>query len=224
MKNALCIVWFFLVMMVAGCASSSAKLIGLETATKPAEPSPSQKKVASGKASSLEKIIAAGIEQVGVTISYDPAYAAIGYPNGDVPKETGVCADVIVRAFRGATIDLQKELHEDMKNNFSEYPKTWGAKKTDASIDHRRVGNLMKWFERKKKSLPLSREAKDYLPGDVVAWELDSGRLHIGLVTDLKTADQKKYLIAHNIGSGAQLEDVLFEWKVIGHYRYFNLP
>jgi uncharacterized protein len=167
-----------------------------------------------------EKIIAAAAEQVGVTLEYDPAYTKLTYPNGDVPAKTGVCADVVIRSFRAASIDLQKELSEDMKKNFSKYPKKWGLKKTDSNIDHRRVPNLMRWFDRKGKSLPITNDAKDFLPGDVVAWELAGGLTHIGIISDIK-ADDGKYNIVHNIGAGAQIENRLFEWKIIGHFRYF---
>ncbi|HWQ36842.1 MAG TPA: DUF1287 domain-containing protein [Blastocatellia bacterium] len=184
--------------------------------------SPGQRKVTEGRATPLEKVIAAAVEQANYTKGYDPAYTKIDCPNGDVPKETGVCADVIVRAFRAANIDLQKEVHEDMTSSFAAYPKTWGARKPDANIDHRRVGNLMKWFERQHKSLPLTKDARDYAPGDVVAWDLGNGRQHIGLITDVKSNEASRYLIAHNIGTGAQVEDVLFTWRVIGHYRYFQ--
>ncbi len=125
-------------------------------------------------ATPLEKLNASAIEQTTYTTGYDPAYVKLDYPNGDVPKETGVCADVVVRAFRNAGIDLQKELHEDMAASFSKYPKKWNAKKPDKNIDHRRVPNLMTWFNRKGKELPITKTDKDYLPGDVVAWELDS--------------------------------------------------
>lgn len=168
-----------------------------------------------------EKLIADGIEQTKHTKSYDPAYVKLAYPGGDVPRETGVCADVIVRAFRACEIDLQKEIHEDMTRAFAAYPNNWGARKADANIDHRRVPNLMKWFERQGKSLPLSNKPTDYLPGDVVAWDLGNGRLHIGLVTDIK-ADDGRYAMVHNIGAGTEVEDVLFGWDVIGHYRYFE--
>jgi uncharacterized protein len=172
-------------------------------------------------ATPLERILAHSIEQTTKTFSYDPSYVKLDYPNGDVPIERGVCADVIVRAFRQGGIDLQKELHEDMAKNFSKYPQKWGARRTDKNIDHRRVPNLMTWFERQGKSLPLSDDGKNYLPGDVVAWELVDGRFHIGIVSEIKVKDANRYAIVHNIGSGARLEDVLFAWKVIGHYRYF---
>lgn len=172
-----------------------------------------------------DRLIADAIEQTTYTTAYDPAYVKLKYPGGDVPRETGVCADVIVRAFRACGVDLQKELHEDMARGFAAYPQSWGARRPDANIDHRRVPNLMKWFERQKKGLPVSERAADFAPGDVVAWDLGNGRLHIGLVTDIKTGGgdgQERYALAHNIGAGAKVEDVLFEWKVIGRYRYFG--
>jgi uncharacterized protein YijF (DUF1287 family) len=172
-------------------------------------------------ATPLEKLNAAAIEQTTYTKTYDASYAKLDYPNGDVPKETGVCADVVVRAFRATGIDLQKELHEDMTGSFKKYPQKWNARKPDKNIDHRRVPNLMTWFDRQRKSLPITKEQKDYLPGDVVAWELGSGLLHIGLVSKIKAEGAERYAVVHNIGIGARLEDVLFSWKIIGHYRYF---
>jgi uncharacterized protein YijF (DUF1287 family) len=172
-------------------------------------------------ATPLEKILADSIDQTTKTYSYDPSYVKIDYPNGDVPIERGVCADVIIRAFRKAGIDLQKEVYEDMKRNFAKYPHKWGAKRPDPNIDHRRVPNLMIWFDRQKKSLPLSTVAKDYLPGDVVAWEMGGGRLHIGLVSKIKIEGTERHAVVHNIGLGTKLEDVLFDWKIAGHYRYF---
>jgi uncharacterized protein YijF (DUF1287 family) len=172
-------------------------------------------------ATPLEKINASAIEQTTQTTSYDPAYFKLDYPNGDVPLQTGVCADVIVRAFRKADIDLQKELHEDMKRSFSKYPQKWGARRPDRNIDHRRVPNLMTWFDRQGKNLPMTKDAKDYQPGDIVAWELDNGLFHIGMVSKIKVEGADRYAVVHNIGAGARLEDVLFAWKIIGHYRYF---
>ncbi|HKX26923.1 MAG TPA: DUF1287 domain-containing protein [Blastocatellia bacterium] len=181
-------------------------------------------------ATPLEKVVADSIEQTTKTFSYDPAYVKLDYPNGDVPIDRGVCADVVIRAFRKGGVDLQKEVHEDLKQNFAKYPRKWGAKKPDRNIDHRRVPNLMTWFERQGKSVPPVQEdragdaARDYLPGDVIVWELGSGLVHIGLVSGVKVKDADRYAIVHNIGSGAKLEDVLFAWKIIGHYRYFGTP
>ena len=175
-----------------------------------------------------QRVIANAVEQTNLTTAYDPAYVALAYPNGDVLMDRGVCADVIVRALRAANVDLQKELHEDMKMAFAKYPQKWGARGTDANIDHRRVPNLMTWFARQNKSLPITEQApkqlNDYQPGDVVAWELNAstGQLHIGLVSDTRVAGADRYAIIHNISSGAQFADVLFAWKIIGHYRYFT--
>lgn len=197
-----------------GCASFSAQVKSIK------EISPAlQATQQTAKATPREKLIAAALEQVTVTTEYDPAYVKLAYPNGDVPLKTGVCADVIVRAFRQVELDLQTALHEDMKRNFAKYPQKWGAKAPDTNIDQRRVPNLMTWFERQGKALPLSKAEKDYWPGDVVAWDLGSGLTHVGIVSDIKA--DRQYKIVHNIGSGAQVEDRLFEWKVIGHYRYF---
>lgn len=169
----------------------------------------------------LERVNASAIEQTTYTKTYDPSYSKLDYPNGDVPKETGVCADVIVRAFRAGGIDLQKELHEDMTSNFAKYPKKWGAKRPDHNIDHRRVPNLMTWFDRQGKSLPVTNAGKDYLPGDVVSWGLVNERPHIGIVSKIKVQGTDRYAVVHNIGLGTRLEDVLFEWGITGHYRYF---
>jgi uncharacterized protein YijF (DUF1287 family) len=173
-------------------------------------------------ATPLERINAGAIEQTTQTTSYDASYVKLDYPNGDVPPNTGVCADVVVRAFRKAGIDLQKELHEDMKKNFGKYPRKWGARRPDSNIDHRRVPNLMTWFDRQGKTRPATRDANDYLPGDVVAWELDNGLPHIGMVSKIRVEGTERYAVVHNIGLGARIEDMLFAWKITGHYRYFE--
>ncbi len=170
----------------------------------------------------IKEIVDSAIEQTRQTFEYDPSYSKLAYPNGDVPIERGVCADVIVRAFRRAGVDLQKEVHEDMARYFAAYPAKWGARKPDSNIDHRRVPNLMTFFERKAKSVPITTKPSDYNPGDVVAWELDNHLLHIGLVTDAVAGGTRDYLVVHNIGAGAKIEDVLMNWKVIGHYRMWK--
>ena len=170
----------------------------------------------------IKKIVDSAIEQTRQTFEYDASYTKLGYPNGDVPLERGVCADVIVRAFRNAGVDLQKEVHEDMARHFSAYPAKWGARKPDSNIDHRRVPNLMTLFERRAISVPITRKPSDYNPGDVVAWELDNHLLHIGLVTDAVAGGTPNYLVVHNIGAGAKIEDVLMAWKIIGHYRMWK--
>jgi uncharacterized protein len=170
----------------------------------------------------LKLTIDGAIEQVGKTTSYDPSYQKIEYPNGDVPLETGVCSDVIVRAFRRGGIDLQKDLHEDMKDKFSVYPTRWGLKGPDANIDHRRVPNLQTYFTRKGKSLSTTGGSENFLPGDIVTWDLQlGGTEHVGIVVNVWYKPTQRYLIVHNIGAGTRLEDVLFAWKITGHYRYF---
>ena len=169
----------------------------------------------------LKQMLAGAIAQAGVTTSYDPSYVALAYPGGDVPEQTGVCSDVVVRAFRKAGIDLQKEIHEDMKAARSDYPTRWGTTSLDANIDHRRVLNLMAYFRRQGKSLPVSYSATDYQPGDIVAWDLTSGIDHIGIVTNMLSDSGDRYLIVHNIGAGTRVEDVLFDWTIKGHYRFF---
>lgn len=166
------------------------------------------------------RVIDGAKRQVGVTRSYDGAYRRIPYPGGDVPRETGVCTDVIVRAYRHAGIDLQVLVHQDMKASFRAYPKTWGLRRPDPNIDHRRVPNLATFFTRKGTKLPVTRRGSDYKPGDVVTWRLSSGVPHIGLVADVPVRGTDRYLVVHNIGAGAQIEDVLFAYQVTGHYRY----
>jgi uncharacterized protein YijF (DUF1287 family) len=169
----------------------------------------------------LKQLIEAAAEQSKVTTGYDPSWVKIDYPGGDVPANSGVCSDVVVRAFRKTGIDLQKEVHEDMTRAWSEYPRRWGANRTDTSIDHRRVLNLMSYFDRQNKSLPITNDRADYLPGDVIAWQLSDGVEHIGILTNYRTQPEQHYLVVHNIGAGARIEDVLLAWKIIGHYRYF---
>jgi len=170
----------------------------------------------------LTQLIASAIEQTTVTTGYDPAYVGIEYPNGDVATETGVCSDVVVRAFRKAGIDLQKEVHEDMGRAWDDYPKRWGAVGRDTNIDHRRVGNLKTYFERQGKSRPITTDRGQYSPGDIVAWDLGNKVDHIGIVVNVWSEQSNGYLIVHNIGSGARMEDVLLNWEITGHYRYFT--
>ncbi|HKO44588.1 MAG TPA: DUF1287 domain-containing protein [Pyrinomonadaceae bacterium] len=169
----------------------------------------------------IGQLIASAIEQTQLTTGYDPAYVRIDYPYGDVPIETGVCSDVVVRAFRKAGIDLQKEVHEDMGRAWAEYPKKWGAAGRDTSIDHRRVGNLTTYFERQGKSRPVIPDPSQFLPGDIVSWDLGNKVDHIGIVVNVWAEQSERYLIVHNIGSGARMEDVLLNWEITGHYRYF---
>lgn len=169
----------------------------------------------------VDRVIADAIGQVGKTRGYDPSYRQLRYPGGDVPMETGVCADVIVRAFRAAGLDLQVLLHEDMKRSFSAYPRNWGLRKPDTNIDHRRVPNLATFFKRKGKSLTVSQRGEDYRPGDIVTWLLAPGVPHIGIVSNRRIPGTDRYLVVHNVGSGAQIEDVLFAYEVTGRYRWW---
>lgn len=171
---------------------------------------------------SQNKLSIAALELTKDNVTYDGRYFSIPYPNGDVPADKGVCTDVVVRAYRKLGIDLQKEVHEDMRKNFRLYPKIWGLKRTDKNIDHRRVPNLMTFFSRKGTVKKKSQNAKEYIPGDVVAWRLANGLTHIGIVVNKKSSDGKRYKIVHNIGGGQVLEDCLFDFKIIGHYRYKN--
>lgn len=164
-------------------------------------------------------LIAAARSQIGLTTSYNSSYMALKYPGGDVPIETGCCTDVLIRAFRKLNIDLQKLVHEDMKSNFSNYPRKWGMKAPDPNIDHRRVPNLMKFFERHAAAVKISKNSQDYHPGNLVALNLGKGTLHIGIVSDRKTSDRIP-LVIHNIGHGTQEENILFQFEIIGHYRY----
>jgi uncharacterized protein YijF (DUF1287 family) len=172
----------------------------------------------------LQKLVEAAIERTHHSVRYDPAYVRIPYPNGDVPAETGVCSDEIIRAYRAVGVDLQKEVHEDMLHNFSAYPnqRRWLLAHTDTSIDHRRVPNLMTFFARKGERLPITARNEDYSPGDLVTWNLGGNVPHIGIVVNRKSAQTGRYLVVHNIGRGPQMEDVLFNWKITGHYRYFG--
>ena len=172
----------------------------------------------------LKRLVAAAIERTHHAVRYDPAYVGIPYPGGDVPADTGVCTDEVVRAYRAVGVDLQKEVHEDMKHNFSAYANVgnWRARRPDANIDHRRVPNLMVFFSRHGEVLAISSRAEDYAPGDLVTWDLGGEVTHIGIVVDQKSESSGRYLVVHNIGQGPKMEDVLFDWKIIGHYRYFG--
>jgi len=161
------------------------------------------------------KLALAAIECTKTVVRYDPAYVSIPYPGGDVPADTGVCSDVVIRAYRGVGVDLQKRVHEDMKAHFSRYPALWGLRRPDPNIDHRRVPNLQTFFTRHGTALEITDQAADYRPGDVIAWDLTGrGLWHIGIVI----GDDGAFV--HNIGGGQVADRGLFQWKVIGHYRF----
>ncbi len=169
----------------------------------------------------LRRLVKAAIERTQHSVRYDPAYVRIPYPGGDVPADTGVCTDEVIRSYRALGIDLQKEVHEDMVRNYSAYPHNWILGKPDSNIDHRRVPNLMIFFGRKGESLPTSTRAQDYSPGDLVTYDLGGNVPHIGIVVERK-GTTGHYMIEHNIGQGPRIEDVLFNWKITGHYRYYG--
>jgi uncharacterized protein len=153
-------------------------------------------------------------------VSYDPTYFKLTYPGGDVPPGKGVCTDVVIRAYRMLGADLQQLVHEDMKNNFSLYPKNWGLKTTDRNIDHRRVQNLITFFSRYGKTLSVATNPEIYKAGDIVTWDLGGNTPHIGIVIDQKSEDKKRPLIVHNIGAGQEISDCLFQYRITGHFRY----
>jgi hypothetical protein len=179
--------------------------------------------VSSSQQDFLRKLTAAAIERTHHSVRYDGEYVRIPYPNGDVPAETGVCTDEIIRAYRAVGVDLQKLVHEDMLRNISAYPHKGQPRLVlDTNIDHRRVPNLMVFFSRNGEMLPASLLVQDFSPGDLVTWDLGGKVDHIGIVVDAKSPQSGRYMVVHNIGQGPKMEDVLFNWKITGHYRYFG--
>jgi uncharacterized protein len=167
----------------------------------------------------VRRLVNAAVERTHHHVTYVSDYVHIPYPGGDVPSATGVCTDEIIRSYRAVGIDLQREVHEDMSRHFDAYPHKW-QRRPDSNIDHRRVPNLMTFFARNGISLPMSRRGMDYSPGDIVAWDC-GGITHIGIVVNERGSDGN-HMVVHNIGRGPQMEDVLFGWKIIGHYRYYG--
>lgn len=208
--GSICIAALHVTLLVSACAGPP---VGLENPGLSSNNLPPE----------IAKLMESLRRQTRITTGYTQKYFVIGYPNGDVPEETGACTDVVIRAFRNAGVDLQKEVHEDMKLNFSRYPAKWGLHGPDTNIDHRRVPNLMRFFERKGRSLGISDDPDRYLPGDVVTWDLNGkGMTHIGIVSDRVNSSSGRPMIYHNIGGGTRLEDRLFAWEITGRYRYFE--
>lgn len=197
-------------LILAGCAG----LAGLRASLVPAR----------AELSFGARLSQAAIDRLALAVVYDPAYRRIPYPGGDVPLDRGVCADEIVRAYRALGVDLQVGVHEDMKRAFAQYPRGWGLSAPDSNIDHRRVPNLERFFERQGAALPARREARAYRAGDVVSWRLGGRVPHIGIVTHRRTRDGARPLIEHNIGAGPQLADALFAFPLAGHFRYWPQP
>jgi uncharacterized protein YijF (DUF1287 family) len=170
---------------------------------------------AAGKAAQL---VAAARRQIGVTVHYDAKYTQLAFPNGDVPRERGVCCDVIVRAYRDALkLDLQALVNADMRAAFADYPHKWGLHHADANIDHRRVPNLRTWLTRHHAALPVPATLAEWQPGDIFTSTPGFGT-HIGLVSD--RAGARGPMIIHNIGLGAREEDALGDWPLTGRYRW----
>lgn len=170
----------------------------------------------------FDELSNAALERTLHNVRYDPKYVSIPYPMGDVPADTGVCTDVVIRSYRRLGIDLQALVHEDIRQAFKAYPssKVWGLKKPDSNIDHRRVYNLQAFFERHGDALPITENAKDYLPGDLVTWQISPKMPHIGIVVDVDTDDPDRHMIVHNIGQGPKIDDLLFAFPITGHYRF----
>jgi uncharacterized protein YijF (DUF1287 family) len=166
-----------------------------------------------------EQLVAAAIAQTRSSVTYDGSYRRIPYPGGDVPETIGVCTDVVIRAYRRAGVDLQVNVHEDMKRAFSSYPQLWRMSGPDPNIDHRRVPNLQTFFRRAGAELPVSRDTGAYRPGDLVTWMLPRNLPHIGVVIGEKSATGTP-LVVHNIGRGPEVENILFSYPITGHYRY----
>jgi uncharacterized protein len=176
-----------------------------------------------------QRLAAAARTQVGVTRGYDPGWTHLSYPGGDVPRSTGVCADVVIRAARdGLSLDLQKLVHEDMLKNFEAYParKTWGSRGADASIDHRRVLNLEAYWTRAGARLWAGDEPTpgDGFPkpieiGDIVTWLLDARLPHVGIIVSTGVLQTT---LVHNIGNGAEETplNVFHAHRAAGHYRW----
>ncbi|MFB2978876.1 DUF1287 domain-containing protein [Microseira sp. BLCC-F43] len=209
---------FIITFLCAACQNPAAYQLTSPSTPTPATSSNSTKVLVSSP--TIRRVIDNAIAQTKITRDYDPSYVRIPFPGGDVPMTTGVCTHVVIRAFRQVDIDLQKTVNEDMRKNFAAYPKNWGLKAPDPNIDHRRVPNLMTYFKRQGKALPISRNSSNYQPGDIVTWDLGGGQQHIGIVSDIRSPSGR-LTIVHNIGAGTQVEDILFNWPIIGHYRYF---
>lgn len=167
-----------------------------------------------------QRLVAAALERTQHEVIYDGTYHGIAYPGGDVPQGIGVCTDVVIRAYRTLGYDLQRLVHEDMRANFSAYPKKWGLKKTDTNIDHRRVPNLRRFFERQGQVLPITQKGKDYRPGDLVTWMVGGKLPHIGILVASPHKTGVRPWVVHNIGGGPVAEDILFEFPITGHYRF----
>lgn len=168
-----------------------------------------------------DRIVEGARRQLDWGTVYDNRYVKLSYPGGDLPKDRGVCTDVVVRALRHAGYDLQKLIHEDMKRDWKAYPRYSGLSKPDRNIDHRRVPNQRVFFTRHGVKLTTSTTSlhrRHWKPGDFVTWKLDSGLDHIGVLSD-RVGPSGWPMVVHNLSTTLE-EDVLRSWQITGHYRY----
>jgi uncharacterized protein len=200
--------------------AASLAAIALSTSADPSLQAPPSREVDADSNDFVVALVAAAKERTHHDVTYDGRYVALEYPGGDVPSSIGVCADVVIRAYRTLGYDLQRAVHEDMAEFFDTYPRHWGLTRPDPNIDHRRVPNLRLFFSRHGQSLSPTHSADDFLPGDLVTWALQGHLPHIGIVVDGRSGDGRRPLIVHNIGRGPRMEDVLFDYPITGHYRF----
>ncbi len=202
--------------------SLSLPLLACWGGTTIADPPPAVAEPAEQPETLVEALTAAALERTTHPVRYDGRYRRIAYPGGDVPDRIGVCTDLVIRSYRALGIDLQILVHEDMMAAFSAYPDRWGMTRPNPNIDHRRVPNLEVFFARHGITLPITDRPGDYRPGDLVTW-LVGPLPHIGIVSSSRSADDGRFRIIHNIGRGPELEDMLFDYPIVGHFRYFGL-
>ena len=165
----------------------------------------------------------AALNRLRSRVRYDGSYVKIAYPWGDVPANTGVCTDVVIRSYRRLGIDLQQQVHNDMSVAFNSYPnvRKWKLTRPDSNIDHRRVYNLKRFFTRRGAALPVTHNPHHYKPGDLVTWMVGKDLPHIGVVVNRRSqTDPNRFMIVHNIANGPEMEDILFRFPITGHYRY----
>lgn len=166
------------------------------------------------------RLAASALDRTQSKVSYDGSYFKIDFPNGDISPERGKAEDLIVRAYRAEGIDLQVDVHTDIKENFYSYPQIFGSKGPDTNIDHRRVQNLQRFFTRKGQALAVTQDSEDYSFGDIVIWQLLDGNKHVGIVVPGPGAKKTEKWVVHNIGNGPEWENKLFDFTLKGHYRY----
>jgi hypothetical protein len=166
-----------------------------------------------------KKLVRAARRQIGVTTGYDPAYVTLDYPGGDVDRATGVCTDVVIRAYRDAfDMDLQVLVHEDMKAAFPNYPKIWGLSRADRNIDHRRVPNLERYFERKGLEREAPGRREDWQAGDLVTMRLGGRLPHIAIFSGHDSLTGTAMFI-HNIGGGTREDELYADYDSPRRFR-----